>query len=147
SYMMTGYGRAQEFVWVVDYQLDAHRVQQALYGMSNVEIHDEVRESPFNFLSGTTRSSDSTYYYTTTRAYTPEAEQAETTTRLFDRWFNNDNNPFRRTEEPADENETPGETPVDEQPPEQQEQQPVEQPIETPEVNESPDPVDAESAE
>ena len=147
SYMMTGYGRAQEFVWVVDYQLDAHRVQQALYGMSNVEIHDEVRESPFNFLSGTTRSSNSTYYYTTTRAYTPEAEQAETTTRLFDRWFNNDNNPFRRTEEPADENETPGETPVDEQPPEQQEQQPVEQPIETPEVNESPDPVDAESAE
>ena len=102
SYMMTGYGRIQEFVWIVDYQLDAQRVQQALYGMTNIEIHDEVRESPFDFLSGSSRSSGSNSYYTTTRAYTPDEEQpTETTTRLIDRFLN----PFDRS------GETPTETP------------------------------------
>lgn len=52
SYMRTGYGSAQEFVWIVDYQLDAQRIQNALYGMSNIEIHD-YRESPFDFITGT----------------------------------------------------------------------------------------------
>lgn len=106
SYMMTGYGRAQEFVWIVDYQLDARRVQMALYGMSNVEIHDEVRESPFDFLSGSSRTSNSSgySYYTTTRAY--EETPVESTTRLIDRFFN----PFDRG------GETPTEVPSAEQP-------------------------------
>ena len=113
SYMMTGYGSRQEFVWIVDYQLDAQRVQKALYGMTNVEIHDEVRESPFDFLTGTSRSSVGSYsYYTTTRAYMPEQEQpTETTTRLIDRFLN----PFDRG----------GETPTGEAPP-----------VEVPDVNE-----------
>lgn len=75
SYMMTGYGSRPEFVWVVDYQLEAQRIQKALYGMSNVEIHDD-RESPFNFLSGNQS-------YTTRPSTTAPAES---TTRLIDRF-------------------------------------------------------------
>lgn len=114
SYMMTGYGRAQEFVWIVDYQLDAQRVQLALYDMTNIEIHDEVRESPFDFLSGSTRSSEgSGYSYTTTRAYDAQDEQpTEAATSLFDRFRVN---PFSRDDEtqteapyvPPDNNESP----------------------------------------
>ena len=97
SYIMTGYGSVQEFVWIVDYQLDARRVQQALYGMSNIEIHDEVRESPFDFLYGLSRSSGSYSGRTTTSAYTPEEEvPVETTTRLIDRFLN----PFQRDDTP-----------------------------------------------
>ena len=111
SYMMTGYGRIQEFVWIVDYQLDAQRVQQALYDMSNIEIHDEVRDSPFNFLSGATRSSGgsrSYYSNTTTQAYEPADEQPveETTTRLIDRFLN----PFPQRDD------TPTEAPPAEEP-------------------------------
>ncbi len=119
SYMMTGYGYNPEFVWVVDYQMDAQRVQNALYGKSNIEIRDESRESPFNFLSGG-RVTDSRSYnsYTTTRsAYvydsnensdTPENEEPESTTRLLDRFLN----PFTSTQPSGDnapdtENEEP----------------------------------------
>ncbi len=59
SYMTTGYGSKPEFVWIVDYQLDAYRVQNALYGTSNIEIHD-TRETPFNFLSGGTQTETTT---------------------------------------------------------------------------------------
>lgn len=116
SYMMTGYGRAQEFVWIVDYQLDARRVQQTLYGMTNIDIRDESHDSPFDFLSGSQRSSDNTYYRTTTRVYTPEEEiPVETTTRFFDRLFTNpfeqgDDNPPQteaQPEPPEDVNEPP----------------------------------------
>lgn len=110
SYMMTGYGRSQEFVWIVDYQLDAQRVQQALYGMTNIEIHDEVRESPFDFLSGSSRSSGSSgySYNTTTYAYTPAQEQStETTTRLIDRFLN----PFDRGDETPTGEAPPAEIP------------------------------------
>ncbi|MBQ7547350.1 MAG: LCP family protein [Clostridia bacterium] len=92
SYMMTGYGSIQEFVWIVDYQLDAQRVQKALYGMTNIEVHDDVRESPFDFLTGSNRSTQTTrsyYYETTTRAWSGEEETpVETTTRLIDRFRN-----------------------------------------------------------
>ena len=93
SYMMTGYGSRSEFVWIVDYQLDAQRVQQALYDTSNIEVHEEVRESPFDFLSGSNRSYETTRTYsygeTTTRAYVSEDyTPTETTTRLIDRFRN-----------------------------------------------------------
>ena len=93
SYMMTGYGYRQEFVWVVDYQMDAQRVQKALYGTTNV-ILDEDRVSPFTFLSGssyvpsTTRSYS---YTTTTSAYSGGADEeadATSTTRFVDRFAN-----------------------------------------------------------
>lgn len=82
SYMMTGYGSRPEFVWVVDYQLDAQRVQKALYGMSNIEIHD-YRETPFDFLTGKAGNS-TTQSYTTQPATTTAPE--ESTTRLIDRF-------------------------------------------------------------
>ena len=59
SYMMTGYGSKPEFVWIVDYQLDAYRIQNALYGTSNIEIH-EYRESPFDFVSGNSYRAETT---------------------------------------------------------------------------------------
>lgn len=105
SYMMTGYGSRQEFVWIVDYQLDAQRVQQALYGMNNIEIHEGLRESPFDFLSGTRSSGSSgSDYSTTTQAWSPgEEDQTEQTTRLIDRIIpsltNPFENPFRRGED------------------------------------------------
>jgi len=68
SYMMTGYGSKPEFVWIVDYQLDAYRIQNALYGTSNIEIH-EYRESPFDFVSGNSY-----------RAETTAVSESETTT-------------------------------------------------------------------
>lgn len=123
SYLMTGYGRSQEFVWIVDYQLDARRVQQALYGMSNIEIHDD-RESPFDFLSGTSQTSGSSYYYTTTRADTQQEEPVEQTTSIFDRWRSREGNIFRRGDDTQDDTSAE-EQPVEEQP---VEEQPVEQP-------------------
>ena len=83
SYMMTGYGSRPEFVWIVDYQLEAQRIQTALYGMSNVEIHD-YRESPFDFLSGSSGSTSAGS--ATTQAATTTAP-AESTTRLIDRFW------------------------------------------------------------
>ncbi len=140
SYIMTGYGYNPEFVWVVDYQTDAQRVQNALYGKSNIEIDDEYRESPFDFLSGYRSSSSSSYdSYTTTRVYYNEEENVETesTTRLIDRFWN----PFttkpqtEESEEPQEEQQNPFANPqeeerpnsfeegnvVDEQPPEEEE--------------------------
>ena len=120
SYMMTGYGSAQEFVWIVDYQLDAQRVQKALYGMSNIEINEAVRESPFNFLTGSNRASGYTRSYsyeTTTRAWGGEDEQpAETTTRLIDRFrnpFENIGDRFTPTEAAEQEQPEPADTPDD----------------------------------
>ena len=83
SDMMTGYGSRPEFVWIVDYQLEAQRIQTALYGMSNVEIHD-YRESPFDFLSGSSGSTSAGS--ATTQAATTTAP-AESTTRLIDRFW------------------------------------------------------------
>lgn len=93
SYMMTGYGYAAEFVWIVDYQLDAQRVQKALYGTTNVEVNDYIRESPFDFLTGSNR--DGSYGQSSSNgngAYNadPVAEEQppdETPTRLIDRWL------------------------------------------------------------
>lgn len=133
SYMMTGYGSVPEFVWVVDYQQDAQRVQQALYGMTNIEVHEDFRDSPFDFLSGNGNGSSAqttTYAYNTTTKYysdnddydynyeeDPNPYEPESTTRLIDRFKPDlDNlNPFepRQTEPPA--NDVPpadgGETP------------------------------------
>ena len=121
SYMMTGYGSAQEFVWIVDYQLDAQRVQQALYGMSNIEVHETVRESPFDFLTGSNRSYETTRSYsyeTTTSAWGDEEEpQSEASTRLIDRFrkpFEDIGDRIRPTE--GEEQESPEE-------PEQQNEQ------------------------
>jgi len=50
SNIYTGYGAAPEFVWIVDYQLDARRLQMELYGRTNIELHDD-RTSPFDFMS------------------------------------------------------------------------------------------------
>ncbi|MCR5485265.1 MAG: LCP family protein, partial [Clostridiales bacterium] len=71
SYIRTGYGYAPEFVWIVDYQLAAHRIQTALYGMSNIEINDSARTSPFDFMTSKSGSSsyDDDYYYTTRSSY------------------------------------------------------------------------------
>ncbi|MBQ7541311.1 MAG: LCP family protein [Clostridia bacterium] len=115
SYMMTGYGSAQEFVWIVDYQLDARRVQQALYGMTNIEINEDARESPFDWLSGYDRSYDYDDDYDDDYDYddedyddeeSEEEPQPESTTRFIDRFFN----PFDRDDDSRDEDE---ETPQD----------------------------------
>ena len=120
SYLMTGYGYRQEFVWVVDYQMDAQRVQKALYNMTNIEPEEE-RVSPFNFLTGsgyvpsTTRS----YSYSTTSAYNSgqnDAENTASTTRLFERFTNLFDT--GQNEPPAA--ETPAEQPADQTPAEQQ---------------------------
>lgn len=92
SYMMTGYGYAAEFVWIVDYQMDAQRVQKALYGTTNVEIHDNIRESPFDFLTGSNRRSSSgrSSSYDDEREYAEpvtEATPEEEPTWSGDNWF------------------------------------------------------------
>ena len=114
SYMMTGYGYRQEFVWVVDYQMDAQRVQKALYGTTNV-ILDEDRVSPFAFLSGSgyVPSTTSSYSYTptTTSAYNDGAnEDADTTstTRFVER-FTNLTNMFEIPKKDEPEQEAPAE--------------------------------------
>lgn len=38
-----------EFAWIVDYQLDASRIQNAIYGTSNIEV-SPGRVSPFDFI-------------------------------------------------------------------------------------------------
>ena len=121
SFMMTGYARQQEFVWIVDYQLDAQRVQQALYGMTNIEVNTEDYVSPFDFLKGSSRSSDDTdrsyySYRTTTRSYynydTPEEEEPqpenEPTTRFIDRLIN----PFRDGESTTSQQTTAAQQPT-----------------------------------
>lgn len=76
-------------LWVVDYPLAAQKVQQALYGTTNIEL-DAGRITALYYVrnsgsrAGATRSSTtkSSYnYVTTTRDYTVVTEQAETTER------------------------------------------------------------------
>ncbi|MCL2508778.1 MAG: LCP family protein [Oscillospiraceae bacterium] len=94
THIQTKYGSAPEFFWIVDYQLDARRLQMEIYGQTNIELHDD-RVSPFDFISRIT--------YATTQRYEtgtePETgtENGETTedsngrgherVSLFD-WFN-----------------------------------------------------------
>ena len=121
SYIMTGYGSRQEFVWVVDYQLDAQRIQTALYGTSNIHPEDG-RISPFNFLSGSNYTPSTTRSYAaTTAAYNNGGSTADppSSTRLFERFTNlfespqNNDPPAEQTpaqetpDEPAPQEESP----------------------------------------
>ncbi len=84
SYMNTGYGDKAEFVWVVDYQLDAYRIQTALYGTSNIEIHD-YRESPFDFVSSVERT-PSANDESTTESQTEEESERNRLEDLIEWW-------------------------------------------------------------
>ena len=110
SHIMTGYGYIAEFVWVVDYQMDAQRVQNALYGKTNIEMDDD-RESPFNFLSGSRAGNSGSYSsYTTTQPYEDYGGETESTTRLIDRLWN----PFTPRQSDGQDTESAEETPTEE---------------------------------
>ncbi|NLO45679.1 MAG: LCP family protein [Clostridiales bacterium] len=50
SYISISSRTNKEFVWIVDYQLEAQRVQLALYDTSNIVLHSD-RCSPFDFMT------------------------------------------------------------------------------------------------
>lgn len=50
SYISISSRSVKEFAWIVDYQLEARRVQLALYDKTNIEIN-ENRDSPFYFMT------------------------------------------------------------------------------------------------
>ncbi len=50
SYISISSRSIKEFAWIVDYQLEARRLQLALYGKTNIELH-ENRDSPFFFMT------------------------------------------------------------------------------------------------
>ncbi len=50
SYIHINSQNYEEFAWIVDYQLEAQRVQLALYDTSNIELHAD-RDSPFDFMT------------------------------------------------------------------------------------------------
>ena len=112
-------------LWVVDYPLAAQRVQQALYGTTNIELSDGritalyyVRNNPGTYGSthgktsgtqaSTTRQSYASSYATTTAPNVTEAEETEpkeTRTSIFGRLTTapaNNNDP----DDNGDENET-----------------------------------------
>lgn len=90
--MMTTYSsqKTKQFVWIVDWAKVAHEVQQAFYGLSNIEIDEENHMSPIDIALGRVPASSTqsySYDYNNTTSYYSTYED-ETDEGFFGRDFN-----------------------------------------------------------